>query len=419
MPAIFRVVASIVGLAAVAASTGAASSVPGPLAGVPLRGKTHLRLLVANIPPFVLDVDTGRRTRVTGLKPGRHSVLSVQAVGQDAIVWLDRANSRTSGLRAAIYVVRHGTTKATWLARASSVAPAADGLAVWLKSYLDASHCTLREIGLDGGEETSPRPIPCSTQLVDSGSGAFLVDGTSVVDPGTGETVLHVGNFWAVAGDFAVTMDSYNPGPITLTDLRSGERWWLRYPSRIGGQGGSDEAAVHPNGRLVALSFADPAYQLSGTQVTDVWLLDLATRQLRQLPDMPAAVHLKFTSMRWTSDGRLVLLAETEKRSVVVVWRPGRTRIRVRPVPLPTRNSGSDSFVAWTTPDREGRRPPRRAEATPASLPGQAEELASGGTGREGGRVHVRVVLARVLQDRRSKVRSDGDASARRSRITA
>lgn len=40
-------------------------------------------------------------------------------------------------------------------------------------------------------------------------------------------------------------------------------------------------------------------------------------RRFRHLPDMPAAVSLKFTSMSWTSDGRLVMLARTAGREVV------------------------------------------------------------------------------------------------------
>jgi len=129
-----------------------------------------------------------------------------------------------------------------------------------------------------------------------------------------------------------------------LTDLRSGKRWRLGYPSQIGDQGGTDQAAVQRDGKLVALSFSDPAYMSSGTQVTDVWLLDTTNRRFHHLPDMPAAVLLKFTSMSWTN-GRLVLLAETAQHDVAAVWRPGDKRIAVRRVKLPPRNSGSDSFV--------------------------------------------------------------------------
>jgi hypothetical protein len=344
MPALGRLLPLLVLL--VAASVATAAPVPEPLRGVSLEGPTQLRLLVANNPPFLLDVDTGRRTRISGLKLGKQSVLGVHAAGSDAIVWVDRLNRATTGRRAAIYVVRRNEPRATRLATASQVAAAADGGAVWLKSYIDATHCTLREVSLDGSERRA-RPIPCAALLVDGGSRPLVVDGTSVLDPSSGEKLLDASQLWVVVGDLAVTSER-SQGPLALTNLRTGERLPLRYPSRIAGQGGTDEAAVHPSGRLVALSFSDPAYNFPGTQVMDIWLLDPATRRYTHLPDMPAAVALKFTSMHWASDGRLVLLAETSEPNVVAVWKPGRKRIRVRPVHLPARNSGSDSFVVWT-----------------------------------------------------------------------
>ena len=60
---------------------------------------------------------------------------------------------------------------------------------------------------------------------------------------------------------------------------------------------------------------------------------------------MPAFVSLKRTSMAWTDDGRLVLLAESSRREVVAVWRPGRPRLALEVVRLPERTSGSDSFA--------------------------------------------------------------------------
>lgn len=330
--------------AGVVGASAAVSAPPKPLRGVPLRGATGLKLLVANAPPFVLDVDTGRITRITGLKIRGNVVLTVLPAGRDAIVWLYRDRPRTKVPRAEIYVVRRGTTKAVRLATAWEVAPTADGSAVWLKRYDDARRCSLREVSLEGAERQGPRAVPCSGRLVDAGAGAVLVDGTSVLDPSTGETLLDAPELWAMVGHFAITTEG-SRGPLTVVDLQSGERWRSRYPSRIAGQGGTDEATVEARRQLVALSYSNPAYEFTGTQVTDVWLLDPATRRLRQLPDMPAVVSLKFTSMEWTSDGKLVMLAETEGRFVVAVWRPGQERIRVRPVRLPARNSGSDAFV--------------------------------------------------------------------------
>lgn len=66
----------------------------------------------------------------------------------------------------------------------------------------------------------------------------------------------------------------------------------------------------------------------------DAWLLDPATRQFRHLPGMPAAVHLKFTSMAWANDGRLVMLAQSGgpggDRDLVAIWKPGQRQIAVR-----------------------------------------------------------------------------------------
>ncbi|MCP9485372.1 MAG: hypothetical protein MSC30_05905 [Gaiellaceae bacterium MAG52_C11] len=328
-----------------AESSPGAAAEPRPLRGVPLTGVTGLRLLVANNPPFLLDVDTGRITHIRGLTVRGHAVLTVLAVGRDAIVRLERNPLANKIPRDEIYVVRRGSTRATRLATASEVAPAAGGSAVWLKAHEDARNCTLRKLALNGSERQSPRPVPCSTRLVDADGRALLIEGRSIIDPNTGETLLDAARLWAIAGEFAVTTER-SLGPLTLTDLRSNQTWRLRYPSRVGGQGGTDEAAVGETG-TIALSFSDPAYQLGGTQVTDVWLLDPAARRFRHLPDLPAVVSLKSTSMSWTSDGRLVMLAETDQRNVVAVWRPGQKRIRVRPVRIPARNSGSDAFVVW------------------------------------------------------------------------
>jgi hypothetical protein len=343
------VVRGLLLLAIVAAAAGSAvAAAPPLLRGAPLTGHTGLRLLVADDPPFLLDVDTGRVAPIAGLQVRDQPVLSVLAVGKDAVVWLGRLPAR-GVLRAEIYVVRHGATRATRLATAWGVAPSADGRAVWLKSYVDGRHCTLRELGLDGRERRRVRPVPCSTRLVDAGSGALLVQGSSVVDPRTGRTLLRSGGIWAMAGRFALTGGSR--GGLALTDLSTGARWRLGWPSEVGGptsQGGIDQAAVRADGRLVAVSFSDPAWQGGGTQVTDVWLLDPSTHRFQHLPDMPAAVSLKFTSMSWTSDGRLVMLAQTGRHDAVAAWRPGQKRIEVRRARLPDRNSGSDSFVVWS-----------------------------------------------------------------------
>jgi hypothetical protein len=78
---------------------------PGPLAGAPLPARTGVRLLVAGDPPFALDVDSGRVTRVSGLPPRRGPrVVSVAANARGASLRLDPGGS---------YRLRRGTLRAT------------------------------------------------------------------------------------------------------------------------------------------------------------------------------------------------------------------------------------------------------------------------------------------------------------------
>lgn len=105
---------------------------PKPLRGVPLRGSTRLRLLVANAPPFLLDVDSGRITPIGGVNVRGRAAVTVRAVGKDAIVWLARDARDRSVPRAEIYVIGRGTRKGR---------PACDGL---------GSRFLLRRIGGSG-----------------------------------------------------------------------------------------------------------------------------------------------------------------------------------------------------------------------------------------------------------------------------
>ena len=340
-------------LSAPSSAVAGAAVRPGQLHGVPLTGAAGLVLLVSADPPYLLDVDTGRVTPVKGLGVhGPGPVLSVLAAGRDAVVWIDRRPPLASGIpNDGIYLVRHGDAIATRIAVGSDVQSAAGGRSVWVKSFVDAHHCTVREIDLAGRHLRGPRPVPCSAALIASGAGALLVEGRSVIDPASGRVLLRTGSLWAIAGHLALTFGE-PLAPLTVTDLRTGTRRTLRRPSQTGGP---DEAAVDPSAKLIALSFSDPAYHGTGTQVTDVWLLDPGTGRWQHVPGMPAAVALKFTSMSWTSDGRLVMLAQTPtsgpaRHDVIAVWRPGQKSLAIRSVHIPARDSGSDSFIAWERP---------------------------------------------------------------------
>ena len=329
-----------------------AAARPGQLDGVRLTGATGLVLLVSADPPYLLDVDTGRVTPVKGLSVhGPGPVLSVLAAGRDAVVWIDRRPPASDVPDDDIYVVRHGDAIATRIAAGSDVQPSAGGRSVWVKSFIDAHHCAVREIDLTGRHLRGPRPVPCSAALIDPGAGALLVEGRSVIDLASGRVLLRTSSLQAIAGTLALTAGE-PMHPLSLTDLRAGTRRAVRWPSQIGGP---DEAAVDPGAGLIALSFSDPSYRGTGIQVTDVWLLDPGTGRWQHLPGAPADVALKFTSMSWTSDGRLVMLAQTPtsgpaSHDVIAVWRPGQTSLAIRSVHIPARDSGSDSFIAWVRP---------------------------------------------------------------------
>jgi hypothetical protein len=326
-----------------------------PLRGVPLSTATGLRLLIAKDPaPFLFDVDRGTVQPVTGLPTQGDRVVWVLPVGKDAVVVSDRTCKDCREAR--VYRVQHDTTVATRLGTAREVVAASDGRAVWMLSDQGPTHCTLRNVGLDGRPRRPARPIPCTTQLVGETSAGLLIttgssaDGSdwhsALVNPAGGITRLRFPGAQAVADHGRLVLSSAEPrDPLTLADLRSSTSYRLSWPSQL--DFGIDEVRVHPSGRLVVVGFADPALS-SGGQGLDEWLLDTTTRRWRHLPDMPAQVALKFTSMNWTSDGRLVFLAQTaDLGDVVAVWRPSQPRIAVRQIKLPKRGGSSDSFVVW------------------------------------------------------------------------
>ena len=168
--------------------------------------------------------------------------------------------------------------------------------------------------------------------LVNGDPTPFVLD----VDTGDGEA----------GGD--LVLSTVEPGRlIALTDVGSGVSHRLPWPSRLddhvmGLVGG------HPNGRLAHVAFY-PA--LDGAEQTlDVWLLDLTTRRWQQLPDMPLRLAPSKPQLRWTADGRLLLLAGLagDPAALVAVWRPGEPRVAVREVKLPDpeRRSGF-RFAIW------------------------------------------------------------------------
>jgi hypothetical protein len=327
-------------LIALLALSAAAGGEPRPLSGTPA-GETGLRLLVADEPPFVLDVDAGTAMRVPGIPKLDRGVSWVVGVGGRAgVVVADSFDdARLSDAR--LYAVLGGAPRATPLGSGRDVVPAADGSSIWVKRRTGRARCTLRHVGLDGRTLGAARTFPCASTIYDGGDVGLVVSRTRVIDPATGRTLLRTR--WGIVAVAGRTLVLKGPDTqLTLLDADTRAERRLPWPSILTG---IDEPAADPSGRYVALAFANPAWEGGPQQAFDAWLLDTKTGGVTQLPSMPAFVELKRTSMEWTADGRLVLLGEYRARAFVAIWRPGEKELAVKTVRLPQRAGGSDSFA--------------------------------------------------------------------------
>jgi hypothetical protein len=322
---------------------------PMPLRGIPLRGETGVRLLVADKPPFVLDIDTGRTTPVRGIPSVHRGAVAIVGVGGRAavaIAW------RPSWRRGQLYAIGDNGASLSGLGTGTEVAPAAEGRSVWVKRFVRRSHCTLRRVRLDGRVTRTPRAFPCAWTIYPGGSLGLGVSRTRVIDPLTRRTVFRTPKnmlnmrlgIVAIAGARVVLEDG--PGrDLTVMDAATGTQRRLAWPNTVG-QLVRNAVAVDVRGRFVELDFGNPSLTSAAGQAFDVWVLDTETAKLTQLPDMPAFVALKRTNMAWTEDGRLVLLTVSGKEDMVAVWRPGQERLEVKTLRLPYRDdNGNYSFA--------------------------------------------------------------------------
>lgn len=328
------IAALVVALALLPGAARSAEREPAPLRGPSISGKTNLRLLVADDPPFVLDVDTGRSTPVRGVPKAGRGTLGVFGIGGRSAVVL--AHSGGDGM---VYGVLGRAARVSPLGAGRNAWPARDGRSAWIQSSLPGSRCTLRRVALSGREIRWPRAFPCATGSDPSGGSlGLVVHRTNVFDPLTGRPVLKTR--WGILAATGKTLVLAGPGKqLTLLDAETRVEQRLPWPSSLSGL---DRPAVDPGGLGVALAFANPS---AAKQVLDVWFLNAQTGRLAQLPGMPAFVSLKRTSMAWTDDGRLVLLAESGGKDVIATWRPGRNWLALKAVRLPERTGGSDSFA--------------------------------------------------------------------------
>jgi hypothetical protein len=328
-----------------------------PLAGLPITGRTRLRLLVASDPrPFLVDLDQDSVQPVTGLPTDGERVVSVLPVGEHAVIVSDRVCTSCRPPGPEVYGIWRDSTSAVRLGSAQEVVAARDGRAVWLLGHQTTTACTLRQVGLDGRPRRPARPVSCTTKLLgELPAGLLVASGTSedpwewpasLVDRRGHRTGLGFPAADLLAATGQLVLTSAEPlAPLALSNLRSRVSWRLGWPSRL--RGGTHIAAVHPNGRDIAIGFHGLA--VPGEEGYDLWLLNTATRRWQHLPDLPAAdIAAKATDMAWTGDGRLVVLTQTATGGqVVAVWRPGQPRLALGQLTLPTPSPGTDTLAIW------------------------------------------------------------------------
>jgi hypothetical protein len=310
------------------------------LEGPALAGPTHLHLVVSAKPPYIYDVDANTLRTVSTASGPLDSW--VRPSGSGAFV---AGFGCCASTKAAYRIHVDGSVQR--LAVGGSLAPASDSPATWALRRSSAGHCRL---SLVPGRRAAVA-APCHP-LAGAGEAGVLMwtsSGEILVGTRTGRVRARASSIVPVHGDlvFEETGAGTLEDRISLVDLATGTRRRLRWPSIL--RAGLSEVVVQPGGDLVAVGFGDPAYP-GPAQAMDVWILDAKTGKYTHLPGMPAQVRLKFSSMAWTSDGRLVLLLEGGGRTVLAVWRPGSHTLPLRPVQLPAHTGGSDTFVPLVAP---------------------------------------------------------------------
>jgi hypothetical protein len=334
-----------------------AADTPRFLTGVDMVGPANLRLLTAG---RYLNVDARSSAPVAVsewlLRP-ETSPLLVETVGNGGEFGRKRVSSRTDrGIPGGVPVVR---VVGPALGR---VAPSAAG-GLWLEEYHSATHCTLREVGLDGRPRQPARDVTCGTTPVgETRHGLWVVVGPDaftaarvttgpadyhavLLDPATLAEKLQIPAVELIDQDRILAI-GHDGDPLILRDFATGEVTAIPRPSffshrypRVG--------PLSPDGRWLTFTFGDPCMS---PHVADVWVLDLGTLAWTHLPSMPTYATLKSIGLDWAPDGRLVIVGHffenrREFRELLVTWRPGEPGLTLRPFTRPIERGAS--FLVW------------------------------------------------------------------------
>ena len=307
----------------------------------PSLGRTGLRLIASENAgrPYLVGLDGASAHPVTGLAlpanvgaPERTAVEPLIPYGSGALAFVRTQPCTRCGSTQVEYLIdREGRARRLGtlsLGYHQTFTPAIGSTAGWVYTWPHRGPCSL---ALEPGSERAVR-VPCGG--LDAVSSAGVLIGGVLVDPTTGHVRLRVKtagrSIQLIRGTLALE-SAGQPGDLTslaLLDLRTGARRPLRWPSRL--HFGFQVFAA-PHGPLVALRFGQPWYPPS--QAADVWILNTATASLTEVPGFPALELLKFSTIAWTADGRLVVASTGPGRTVVGVWRPGQPTMALRTVP--------------------------------------------------------------------------------------
>jgi hypothetical protein len=307
----------------------------------PVLETTRLQLLVADAPaPFVVDVDSGVTTPITGLPTAHKRIVWLVPVGHDALI----ASARIDRFGPAqLYLLRQGSTAATPFGRALTAVASHDGKGTWLMKRRRPQGCMLREVDLLGRDRQPPFLASCNTGLVADLPGGLLINyvGPLGADARTelirrGRPDIEYGDWQAqpLVGNLVLSGTDTLTG-LVLHDMRTRVTRRLSWPS--GPAFGVAQTVGEPHGTRAIVEFA----RYSPRHLLDLWLLDTRTRRWAHLPDMPTRLVPKKTSVQWTDDGRVVLL----NGRTLGLWRPGDAHVQLRSV-RPSRQPGS-SFLVW------------------------------------------------------------------------
>jgi hypothetical protein len=222
-------------------------------------------------------------------------------------------------------------------ASGENLIPARGSRAVWTLTGNGHGGCTLRLVP----SSRPPLPVPCGSLQLDTAAGLLLSSPRyeMVVDSSSGRVVKRVrvpGQIEPINGSLVLenSLPSVTvPGKLTLVDLSTGARRSLPWPSNLPTL---QRIAVEPHGPLIAVGFVSDAYP-GPQQANDIWLLNTATGTWTHLPDFPAQESIKASDFAWTSNDRLVVIAETNTdtstRVVLGIWQPGHTTLPLRAIP--------------------------------------------------------------------------------------